>query len=208
MNDIKFLFCISHYFASKPNLFWRKTKIINIVNKCNLSQSILKKNEEILHEIKYQKELLQRVFKEFCSNYRTERAKETDSYLIATHREKKKYIGLNHPSSTFEDSCFLSYASCICWEIRKRIYEIILISLSSNRWQLSWKRVLLITDLNTRWPSRTLLIFIDTFQFNRKFQFPCFFLFFIIDIKNWRINIESNLHKFFLKKIYKYISNF
>ena len=117
------------------------------------------------------------MFKEFCSNYRTERAKETDSYLVATHREKKKYIGLNHPSSTFEDSCFLSYASCICWEIRKRIYEIILISLSSNRWQLSWKRVLLITDLNTRWPSRTLLIFIDTFQFNRKFQFPCFFLF-------------------------------
>lgn len=84
-----------------------------------------------------------------------ERRKQTliSSQLIA----KRRNIGLNHPSSTFEDSCFLSYASCICWEIRKRIYEIILISLSSNRWQLSWKRVLLITDLNTRWPSRTLL---------------------------------------------------
>lgn len=38
LNDIK-----SHYFASKSNLFWRKTRIINIINKYNLSQSILKK---------------------------------------------------------------------------------------------------------------------------------------------------------------------
>lgn len=80
------------YFANKPNLFWGKTKIINIVNKYDLSRSILKKMKRFYMRSKIKKNFCNEpVFKEFCSNYRTERLKKTDSYLVVTHREKKKY---------------------------------------------------------------------------------------------------------------------
>lgn len=44
-------------FAYFANLFWRKAKIINIVNKYDLSRSILKKWKDFTWD---QKELLQR----------------------------------------------------------------------------------------------------------------------------------------------------